>query len=130
MMRNGDLRVWIFVDLDKLKKRDISGILAEREMIENHGLHAIVWDFYSQVVELGYGRFSEMPLICRYVRHLLREWPEILRYGSPYLWDIFLECTCKLSGLVDEVGREQFSCSPFFRKTLKGAGLSEENIFY
>jgi hypothetical protein len=129
MVKKANLNLWFFIEVDELKRKDISGILAEKGMIETYGLREIVWDD-SQVVELGYGRFSEMPLICRYVRHLLREWPEVLRYSSPYLWNIYLECTCKLTGLVDENGKEQFSCSPFFRKTLKGAGLSEENIFY
>jgi hypothetical protein len=128
-MKNGNLNIWFFIDLKQQKNKDISGILAGKAMIEMYGLHDIVWDFYSQVVELGYGRFSEIPGVKRYVRHLLKEWPEILRYSSPNLWGIYMECTCKLSGLVDEVGQEQFSCSPFFRKALKSAGLSKENIF-
>lgn len=106
------------VSSDEINKTDISGVLANRELIERIGLGEFYWEAMPKDGE----NHSEIPEIRRYLRRLLEEWPDILRYCGPFARNMFILGTCRR-----ERGSsygELFAPTPFFKRALKRAGLN------
>lgn len=108
------------VSYEEVKKTDISGVLANRDLIEASGLDEFCWE----VTDENRDPYSDLSEVCRFLRRLLKEWPEILRYCGEESRGMFIYAACKQEGWTG--AGPLLVPTPLFKRALKRAGLNED----
>ncbi len=108
------------VSREEQRRGDISGLLANRAIIEAHGLYALEWEIDPDSTY----HVLELPEVRRYVTLLLDAWPEILRFGSGFVRGTLAIATGELYGYAG--GKPLHTLSINLVRAMERAGLNTD----